>query len=319
MRDILIDKAREGVKIRVLYVEVGCWKVDRAFYEQMLFEGIDAQSFLKVRFPQFTSKVNYRNHRKIVVIDGKVGFIGGMNIADRYIKGTSWGPWRDTHVKLSGKAVYGLQTAFLTDWYVVDRTLLTGEVYYPKMREKGTVVAQIVTSDPVGEWREMMQGIMMAISSARKYFYVQTPYLLPTEQILTALQTAALAGIDVRIMIPKKADSWLTHKGSFSYLDMLMKAGVRIYLYRKGFLHSKLMVSDDRWSTVGSTNMDFRSFEHNFEANAFFYDKETALALKNIFLEDQKKCMFLVPKMWAARSWSNRFTESVVRLLAPLL
>lgn len=319
LRDILIDKAREGVKIRVLYDDVGCWKVDRAFYEQMLFEGIDAQSFLKVRFPQFTSKVNYRNHRKIVVIDGKVGFIGGMNIADRYIKGTSWGPWRDTHVKLSGKAVYGLQTAFLTDWYVVDRTLLTGEVFYPKMREKGTVVAQIVTSDPVGEWREMMQGIMMAISSARKYFYVQTPYLLPTEQILTALQTAALAGIDVRIMIPKKADTWLTHKGSFSYLDMLMKAGVRIYLYRKGFLHSKLMVSDDRWSTVGSTNMDFRSFEHNFEANAFFYDKETALALKSIFLEDQKKCMFLVPKMWAARSWSNRFTESVVRLLAPLL
>ena len=222
-------------------------------------------------------------------------------------------------MKLSGKAVYELQTAFLTDWYVVDRTLLTGEVFYPKMREKGTVVAQIVTSDPVGEWREMMQGILMAISSARKYFYVQTPYLLPTEQILTALQTAALAGIDVRIMIPKKADTWLTHKSSFSYLDMLMKVGVRIYLYRKGFLHSKLMVSDDRWSTVGSTNMDFRSFEHNFEANAFFYDKETALALKNIFLEDQKKCMFLVPKMWAARSWSNRFTESVVRLLAPLL
>lgn len=319
LRDVLIDKAREGVKIRVLYDDVGCWRVNHSFYEQMLFEGVDAQSFLKVRFPQFTSKVNYRNHRKIVVIDGKVGFIGGMNIADRYMKGVSWGEWRDSHVKISGKAVYGLQTAFLTDWYVVDRTLLTGEVYYPKMQAEGKVVAQIVTSDPVGEWREMMQGIMMAISSARKYFYVQTPYLLPTEQILTALQTAALAGVDVRIMLPKHGDAWLTHKGSMSYLDMLMKAGVRIYLYRKGFLHSKLMVSDDQWSTVGSTNMDFRSFEHNFEANAFFYDKETALAMKRIFLEDQKECMFLIPKVWASRSWSNRFTESVIRLLAPLL
>lgn len=319
LRDVLIDKAREGVRIRVLYDDVGCWKVDRSFYEQMLFEGIDAQSFLKVRFPQFTSKVNYRNHRKIVVIDGKVGFIGGMNIADRYVKGFPWGIWRDTHVKISGKAVYGLQTAFLTDWYVVDRTLLTGLTYYPKMQEMGKSVIQIVTSDPVGEWREMMQGIMMAISSARKYFYVQTPYLLPTEQILTALQTAALAGVDVRVMLPKRGDAWLTHNGSFSYLGLLMKAGVRIYLYRKGFLHSKLMVSDDQWSTVGSTNMDFRSFEHNFEANAFFYDKETALALKRIFLEDQKDCMLLPPKVWEARSWSSRFTESVIRLLAPLL
>ena len=319
LRDVLIDKAREGVRIRVLYDDVGCWKVDRSFYEQMLFEGIDAQSFLKVRFPQFTSKVNYRNHRKIVVIDGRVGFIGGMNIADRYVKGLPWGNWRDTHVKISGKAVYGLQTAFLTDWYVVDRTLLTGLTYYPKMQEMGKSVIQIVTSDPVGEWREMMQGIMMAISSARKYFYVQTPYLLPTEQILTALQTAALAGVDVRIMLPERGDAWLTHKGSFSYLELLMKAGVRIYLYRKGFLHSKLMVSDDQWSTVGSTNMDFRSFEHNFEANAFFYDKETALALKRIFLDDQKDCMLLPPKVWEARSWSSRFTESVIRLLAPLL
>lgn len=319
LRDVLIDKAREGVRIRVLYDDVGCWKVDRSFYEQMLFEEIDAQSFLKVRFPQFTSKVNYRNHRKIVVIDGRVGFIGGMNIADRYVKGLPWGNWRDTHVKISGKAVYGLQTAFLTDWYVVDRTLLTGLTYYPKMQEMGKSVIQIVTSDPVGEWREMMQGIMMAISSARKYFYVQTPYLLPTEQILTALQTAALAGVDVRIMLPERGDAWLTHKGSFSYLELLMKAGVRIYLYRKGFLHSKLMVSDDQWSTVGSTNMDFRSFEHNFEANAFFYDKETALALKRIFLDDQKDCMLLPPKVWEARSWSSRFTESVIRLLAPLL
>lgn len=319
VRDVLIDKAREGVKVRVLHDDVGCWKVSHAFYEQMLCEGIEVMSFLKVRFPQFTGKVNYRNHRKIVVIDGKVGFVGGMNLAERYVKGVPWGVWRDTHAKLEGKAVYGLQAAFLTDWYAMDRTLFTSAEYFPKTDVRGNVVAQIVTSDPVGEWRDIMQGLMMAICSARRYFYVQTPYFLPDEEVKTALQTAALAGVDVRIMLPKKADTWLIHKASLSYLAEMMKAGVKIYLYRKGFIHSKLMVSDDEFSTIGSTNMDFRSFEHNFEANAFFYDKDTASALKEIFLADQRDCMLLSLKVWDKRSWKSKVTESVVRLLSPLL
>lgn len=319
VRDVLIDKAREGVRVRVLHDDVGCWKVSHAFYEQMLCEGIEVMSFLKVRFPQFTGKVNYRNHRKIVVIDGKVGFVGGMNLAERYVKGVPWGVWRDTHAKLEGKAVYGLQTAFLTDWYAMDRTLFTSAEYFPKADVRGNVVAQIVTSDPVGEWRDIMQGLMMAICSARRYFYVQTPYFLPDEEVKTALQTAALAGVDVRIMLPKKADTWLIHKASLSYLAEMMKAGVKIYLYRKGFIHSKLMVSDDEFSTIGSTNMDFRSFEHNFEANAFFYDKDTASALKEIFLADQRDCMLLSLKVWDKRSWKSKVTESVVRLLSPLL
>lgn len=319
LRDVLIDRARAGVKVRVLYDDVGCWKVDHAFYEQMLCEGIEVQGFLKVRFPQFTSKVNYRNHRKLTIIDGEVGFIGGMNIAERYLKGVSWGSWRDTQVKLSGKAVYGLQTAFLTDWYAVDRSLITSAEYFPAMPSRGETIAQIVTSDPVGEWKDIMQGLMMAICSARHYFYVQSPYFVPTEQIKTALQTAALSGVDVRLMLPKRADTWLIHESSLSYLEDMMKAGVKIYLYRRGFLHSKLMVCDDELSTVGSTNMDFRSFEHNFEANAFFYDKMTALAIKNIFLEDQKHCLLLSSKIWNKRSWKNKVIESIVRLLAPLL
>lgn len=319
IRDVLIDKAREGVKIRVLYDDVGCWRVPRDFYEQMLCEGIETLSFLKVRFPQFTSKVNYRNHRKIVVIDGCVGFIGGMNLAERYVKGLGRGIWRDTHVRLEGKAVYGLQTAFLTDWFAIDRTLLTSAEYFPKMAVKGNVLAQIVTSDPVGEWRDIMQGLMLAVCGARRYFYVQTPYFLPNEEIMVALQTAALAGVDIRIMLPKKGDSWLIHKGSLSYLSEMMKSGVKIYLYKKGFLHSKLMVCDDELSTVGSTNMDFRSFEHNFEANAFFYDKETAMALREIFLADQRDCVLLSARVWDKRSWKNKVTESVVRLFAPLL
>lgn len=256
LRDVLIDRARAGVKVRVLYDDVGCWKVDHAFYEQMLCEGIEVQGFLKVRFPQFTSKVNYRNHRKLTIIDGEVGFIGGMNIAERYLKGVSWGSWRDTQVKLSGKAVYGLQTAFLTDWYAVDRSLITSAEYFPAIPSRGETIAQIVTSDPVGEWKDIMQGLMMAICSARHYFYVQSPYFVPTEQIKTALQTAALSGVDVRLMLPKRADTWLIHESSLSYLEDMMKAGVKIYLYRRGFLHSKLMVCDDELSTVGSTNMD---------------------------------------------------------------
>ena len=159
----------------------------------------------------------------------------------------------------------------------------------------------------------------MAICSARRYFYVQTPYFLPNEEVMTALQTAALAGVDVRLMLPKRGDTWLIHEGSLSYLSEMMKAGVKIYLYKKGFLHSKLMVCDDELSTVGSTNMDFRSFEHNFEANAFFYDKETAMTLKEIFLADQKDCFLLSARIWEKRSWKNKITESVVRLLAPLL
>ncbi len=319
VRDVLVSKAHEGVKVRVLYDDVGCWNVKRSFYEQMLCEGIEVVTFLKVRFPRFTGKVNYRNHRKLVIIDGKVGFIGGMNIAERYVKGVPWGVWRDTHAKIEGKAVYGLQTAFLTDWFAMDRTLFTSAEYFPKMESCGDAVAQVVTSDPVGEWRDIMQGLMMAVCSARQYFYIQSPYFLPEEEVKTALQTAALAGVDVRIMLPKRADTWLIHKGSLSYIEDMLKAGVKIYLYRKGFIHSKLMVSDDSFSTIGSTNMDFRSFKYNFEANAFFYDRGTALTLKEIFLADQKKCMSLTLKVWNKRSWKNKVTESVVRLLSPLL
>lgn len=319
LRDLLIDKAREGVSVRLLYDDVGCWDVNSMFYDEMLCEGIEVRSFLKVRFPQFTSKVNYRNHRKLAIIDGKVGFIGGMNIALRYLKGVPWGVWRDTHICLKGKAVYGIQTAFLTDWFAVDRTLLTSALYFPKMDSVGTSVAQIVTSDPVGEWHDIMLGLVKAISCAQRYIYVETPYFLPTEQVMAAFQTAALSGVDVRLMIPKKADAFITHKGTMSYLDELMKSGVKVYLYRAGFLHSKLWVADDEWASVGSTNLDFRSFEHNFEANAFFYDEKTVCTLKEIFLEDMKKCMTLSQKIWDKRSFKNKIVESVVRLLAPLL
>lgn len=319
IRDVLIEKAGEGVEVRVLYDDVGCWRVPNRFFEEMRNAGIEVRSFLKVRFPLFTSRVNYRNHRKIVVIDGKVGFVGGMNLAERYMRGFSWGIWRDTHLLLEGKAVHGLQTAFLLDWYFVDRTLITASRYFPRIENCGDALIQIVTSEPIGLWKEIMQGLTMAIMGAKKYFYMQTPYFLPTEQVLAAMQTAALAGVDVRLMLPEHADNRLTHLGSCSYLEDILQAGVKVYFYKKGFLHSKLMVSDDMLSTVGSTNIDFRSFEHNFEVNAFIYDVDTALEMKEIFLQDQRSCTQLFLKNWNKRSWRRKAAESIVRLLAPLL
>ena len=319
VQQLLIKKVKEGVKVRVLYDDVGCWHVPNRFFEEMREAGIEVRSFLKVRFPLFTSKVNYRNHRKIVVIDGHIGFVGGMNLAERYMRGFSWGIWRDTHLLLEGKAVHGLQTAFLLDWYFVDRTLITSTRYFPKIENCGTSLAQIVTSEPVGPWKDIMQGLVISISSAKKYFYIQTPYFLPTEAVLVAMQTAALSGVDVRLMLPMRADNRLTHLGSCSYLADVLYSGVKVYFYKKGFLHSKLMVSDDELSTVGSTNVDFRSFEHNFEVNAFIYDTETALQLREIFLQDQRDCVQVFLKNWVKRPWYRKAAESVVRLMAPLL
>jgi cardiolipin synthase len=231
VREALINKAREGVEVRVLYDDVGCWKVSHDFFDEMLEAGIEVRAFLKVRFPRFTSKVNYRNHRKQVVIDGCVGFVGGMNLAERYLKGVSWGIWKDLMMRIEGKAVYGLQTAFLTDWYATDHSLLTSSCYFPEMKDRvGKSLVQIVTSDPVGEWRDIMQGLLMAIASSKRYLFIQTPYLLPTEPILLALKTIALAGVDVRIMIPERSDTRLVHWGTMSYLEELMEAGVKIYM-----------------------------------------------------------------------------------------
>ena len=319
VKDSLIDKAREGVEIRVLYDDVGCWKVPHRFYDEMREAGIEVHGFLKVRFPRFTSKVNYRNHRKLVVIDGRIGFIGGMNLAERYLKGVPWGIWKDIMMQVEGKAVYGLQMTFLTDWYATDHSLITSSSYFPQMEDKGTSLMQVVTSDPVGEWKDIMQGLLIAITSAQKYVYIQSPYLLPTEPILLALKTAAAAGVDVRIMIPEKSDSRMVHWGTMSYLQELMETGIKIYMYQKGFLHSKLIVCDDCLSSVGSTNMDFRSFEHNFEVNAFMYDRTSALKLKEIFLSDQKDAKLLHLKEWRMRPWSQKVKESVIRLFAPLL
>ena len=284
-------------------------------------EGIKVYAFMSVRFPIFTSKVNYRNHRKICVIDGEVGFIGGMNIANRYVKGIKKLAWRDTHVKITGAAVYGLQRAFLVDWFFVSRELITDHVYYPvsKVAENDSLI-QIVTSSPTSLWPEIEQGYVRVLASAKRYVYMETPYFLPTDPILFAMRTAALSGVDVRLMVPYETDTKIVEWASRTYVLATVKAGVKVYLYKAGFNHSKLLVADDSMATIGSTNVDFRSFENDFEANAFFYDKEIALQVKAIFLRDQEESVALEDvRNLTHRSFLQRLWESIIRLLSPLL
>ncbi len=321
--DALIAKAREGVEVRLIYDDVGCWNVSHRFFERMREEGIEVASYLPVRFPSFTSKVNYRNHRKIIVIDGEVGFIGGMNIALRYVKGTGQMPWRDTMIKVTGGAVYALQRAFLVDWYFVDRTLLSDRKYYPPMigshQTVNNCLAQVVTSGPVTPYPEIMQGFVRVILGARRYLYLETPYFMPNDSVLFALKTAALAGVDVKVLCPMYCDARFVEWASRSYLREVTEAGVQVNLYKTGFLHSKLMVCDDAITTCGSTNLDFRSFENNFEANIFFYDEGVALRMKKVFLRDMEQSVLLtqVPSRMHG-GFFVRLWESVTRMLSPL-
>lgn len=322
--DALIAKAREGVEVRLIYDDVGCWRVPERFFDRMRQAGVKVSSFMPVRFPAFTSKVNYRNHRKVCVIDGTQGFIGGMNIALRYVKGLHDGslPWRDTHMRLRGSVVYALQRAFLVDWYFVDRTLINDHRYYPPMpwHIENDSLAQVVTSSPIGQWPDIMQGYVRILLEAKRYVYMETPYFLPTEPVLFAMRTAALAGVDVRLMIPRRSDAWLIQLASMSYVTETLEAGVKVRLYEKGFNHSKLLVADDRISTCGSTNIDFRSFENNFEANVFFYDRQTALRIKDIYMRDEACSInFSEASELHHRPYIHRFVESLLRLLSPLL
>ena len=317
--DALIAKSREGVEVRVIHDDVGCWNVSHRFFERMREEGIEVASFLPVRFPSFTSKVNYRNHRKIIVIDGRVGFIGGMNIALRYVKGTGGHTWRDTMLKVTGGAVSALQRAFLVDWYFVDRTLLTDRRFYPRVDVENDCLAQVVTSGPVSPYPEIMQGFVRIIMGARKYLYLETPYFMPNESVLFALKTIALTGVDVRVICPRYSDARFVEWASRSYLREVAKAGVKVLLYEAGFLHSKLMVCDDAVATCGSTNLDFRSFENNFEANIFFYDEALALRMKQLFWKDEALSVPLEEVPGRMRSgFLVRLWESVTRMLSPL-
>ena len=319
LRDALVAKAREGVEVRVLYDDVGCVRVKKSFFESMRAAGIEVHAFLHVKFPLFTSKVNYRNHRKIAVIDGLVGFIGGMNVADRYVYGGGQGEWRDTHFRVEGSGAAGLQASFLSDWSATTRQQVSGPAYYPAADRFTDGIMQVVASGPFGKWRTLLQAESFAVSRASRRVWIETPYCLPSDALNMALQEAALAGVDVRLMLPGRSDSRVVDLAGRSYLDDLMKAGVKIAFYTPGFLHSKLLLVDDDLAVVGSANMDFRSFEHNFEVNAFVYDRDFNARLSAIYEADLRRCRMLAPGDWFNRPRSKLWAEAFMRIFEPLL
>lgn len=319
MMEALKEKAKEGLKIRVIIDDVGSWRFKKRHVQELTDVGIEVKSFLSVGLPFINSHVNYRNHRKILVIDGRVAYTGGINIADRYIEGLKWGIWRDTHVRLMGSVVLGLQKVFFEDWYFVKQSLVDDSMFYPKPEQCGNVLLQPVISGPDMQWESIMQLYVKSFALATKCIYIETPYFLPPESLINVLQCAALSGVDVRIILPRKSDAVITLYSSYSYLDQMMKSGIKIYFYQPGFIHSKVTIVDDDLSFVGSANMDFRSFEQNFELNTIIYDKGVTAELISLFKNDMENSVEVYEEDWKSRSNREKIKESLARLFSPLL
>ncbi len=320
LRELLIKKAKEGVRVRMIYDYWGSFNLSKKYLKSLQEAGVYVRAFLPFRWRiSRSSKINYRNHRKVVIIDGKIGFTGGLNVADRYIYGNKLGKWRDTFIKLEGSAVHGLQLLFLVDWYFVDRKLIDGNEYFPELQKFDKNLVQIISSGPDSDWPNILQGILSAFMSATKYIYIHSPYFMPTDEIDACIQIAALSGVDVRLMIPVKSDSRFSDASTASYLEKILAAGVRVFRYKNGLLHSKAIVIDDFISIVGSCNFDERSFVYNFEANAFIYDSKTAIQLKDLFIKDAEYCEEITLENWSNRKRSQKLKESFARLFSPLM
>lgn len=318
--DILKDKAREGLEVYVMYDHVGSFSASNNFFNSMREAGIKVHPFFKVSFPQLANRINWRNHRKIVIIDDAIGYIGGMNIADRYVDGTEDGAaWRDTHFRITGDVVQSLFYSFAIDWNFLNPHLSGQYDFCPGDSPCTETGMQLVTSGPTDTWNTLTLCFLKAISSATKRIYIQTPYFLPTDALMHALITAAISKIDVRIMIPRNSDSKMLKYASYSYVSQCLKAGIKVYLYEPGMLHAKMMVIDDEFVTAGSTNFDFRSFENNFESNLLIYDQELNSKMRDIFFKDLESCTKINGAQWQRRPGIQRAAESMVRLLSPIL
>lgn len=316
---ILAERVASGVEVRVIYDSVGGRALRNADIQRMKSAGIDVRSFMPVFFTRFSSLANYRNHRKIVVIDGEVGYTGGMNIADRYVDGVRGGIWRDVHIRLEGESVAMLQLVFVADWaFVTNGVTLNDYRYFPPTNVESVCPIQIATSGPDSPYASIKHSYFAAIGKAKRYVYISTPYLLPDNAILTALTVAAMSGVDVRLLIPIRGDNLVVAWACYSYVDTLLEAGVKVYLYRKGFNHSKFIVVDDELCTIGSANLDYRSFNDDFEVQALIYDNTTTCLLRNVFLADLEDAEEVTAESWQRRSRMSKFMEPVARLLAPL-
>lgn len=326
-KELLISKAKSGVEVRLIYDDVGCWSLKKTFLLPMQEAGIELLKFAPVRIMTPTSKVNYRNHRKILVVDGLYGFIGGVNIADRYYNGGNFPEWRDTHIKITGESVSAMQSSFLLDrYFIINRQFNKRKRYFPinpskNIRIEGDyhIYSQIITSGPDSDWASIMQCYLSAITSAKRHIYIITPYFTPNETILNAIKVASLSGVEVNLMLPEKSDSKVAYWSSMSYATELLDAGVKVYLFRKGFNHSKVISIDGEFCIIGSANLDNRSLEHNFEITSIIYNSNCAQIVENQFRKDIERCRSLAGSKWAKRSVGKQIKEGLARLLSPLL
>ncbi|EZH65348.1 phospholipase D [Bacillaceae bacterium JMAK1] len=319
---LLTEKALAGVQVRVLYDDMGSRKLARKHFRSLIQAGGEVGVFFPSRIPYVNSRLNYRNHRKIVVIDGAIGYVGGFNVGDEYLGRTKrFGYWRDSHLRLRGSSVKALQTRFILDWNQAskDQTIEYEDHYFPPVETTGELATQIVSSGPDTEYEEIKNGYIKMITSAKDSVYIQTPYLIPDASLLDALRIAALAGKDVRIMIPNKPDHIFVYWATYSYMGELLKAGARFFIYDAGFIHAKMIVVDRSVGSIGTANIDVRSFRLNFEVNAFLYHDAIGKKLAAIFEHDLEQCSEMTAQRYRDRGVWIRFKESISRLLSPIL
>jgi cardiolipin synthase len=317
----LTKKAKEGVEVKFLYDAMGGRYLPKNFFKDLRNAGGQVAVFFPSKLKYINTRVNFRNHRKLAIIDGKYGFIGGFNIGDEYLGlNKKMGYWRDTHLKIYGSAVYMLQARFILDWCHASKEDFKYEPKdFPIINSSGKTGIQIVSCGPDSEQQQIKNGYLKMINSAKETIYIQTPYFVPDESVLDALRIAALSGVDVRIMIPNKPDHPFVYWASSSYIGELLTAGVKTYTYEPGFLHAKTIVIDGKIASVGTANIDVRSFKLNFEVNAFIYDTQISRELKNVFEKDIKCCKEITEEIYKERSRKIRFKESISRLLSPIL
>jgi len=311
-----MKKAAEGVEVRFIYDKIANWFIFKRFYDEMKKCGVKITSMMDAKYVKLGERLNYRNHRKVIVIDGVTSYIGGMNISNNYFINPDW---RDTHLRIQGQGALGLQACFLIDWYSSGEPFLDDKSYFPETKDYSQNLMQIATGGPYSLYHNLLQASINVIIGAKKYIYLQTPYFLPNESLLQALQMAVVSGIDVRLMVSQKSDSSYVDPASRSYYADLLEAGMKIYEMQGKFIHAKTLVSDDMLSVIGSANLDFRSFETNFEINCYLYDPHIALLNKEIFLKDMENCKEISYEEWMKRPKWKKFFESVMRLFAPLM
>lgn len=316
----LLAKACEGVTVRLLYDGIGCIKLNEDYIRTLREGGVQCACFFPFRLTFLKKRMNYRNHRKILVVDGAVGFIGGTNIGDEYVgKHPRLGYWRDTHMRLEGDSVYRLQEVFLKDWEIATREKADHSGFLPEHACEAEEPVQIVHSGPSLHGEAIHDSVYAMLTAAQERVWITTPYFIPSTALAMALRDAAMNGLDVRIIVPYVPDTWLVHLATLSYVETMLQHGVRVWQYRKGFIHAKTMIVDKMVGVVGSANMDLRSYFSNFEVNAHLFGPKAIQALEEDFLRDLEGSTEIDLSSFLERPRKQKAKEAMARILSPLL